>query len=81
MDSGVTVYKNYATAGVYTVQLTVTDNGGATDTSTRSVSIQVASAPDLVVQSISYAPPSPILGQNVTFSVTVANQGFDLRRQ
>ena len=75
MDSGVTVYKNYATAGVYTVQLTVTDNGGATDTSTRSVSIQVASAPDLVVQSISYAPPSPILGQNVTFSVTVANQG------
>lgn len=74
-DSGITAYNNYAAAGVYTVRLTVTDNNGATDTSTQSVSIQAASAPDLVVADIAYSPTTPALGQNVTFSITVRNQG------
>jgi len=65
----------WAAAGVYTVLLTVTDNDGATDTSTQTVSIQVAAAPDLVVPSITYAPTAPTLGQNVTFSITVTNRG------
>lgn len=74
-DSGVTAYNSYAAAGVYTVQLTVTDNDGGTDTTTMPVSVQAASAPDLIVQSITYTPGSPVLGQSITFSITVANQG------
>jgi len=74
-DSGITAYNSYAASGVYTVQLTVTDNGGGTDTTTQIVSVQAATAPDLVVQSITYTPGSPALGQSVTFSITVANQG------
>lgn len=74
-DSGVTAYNSYAVDGTYTVQLTVTDNDGATDITTRSVSVQAATAPDLVVQSINYAPTSPVIGQSVTFSITVMNQG------
>jgi PKD repeat protein len=74
-DSGVTAYNNYTAAGVYTVQLTVTDNDGSTDTTTMPVSVQAASAPDLVVQSITYVPGAPVLGQSVTFSITVVNQG------
>ncbi|MCK5827213.1 PKD domain-containing protein, partial [Candidatus Bipolaricaulota bacterium] len=74
-DSGVTAYNSYAAAGVYTVLLTVTDNDGATDTSTQTVSIQATAASDLVVPSITYVPTAPILGQNVTFSITVTNQG------
>lgn len=57
------------------MQLTVTDNDGATDITTRSVSVQAVTAPDLVIQSISYAPTSPVIGQSVTFSITVTNQG------
>jgi PKD repeat protein len=37
--SGVTVSKSYATAGTYTVTLTVTDNGGLTGTTTGTVTI------------------------------------------
>ncbi len=74
-DSGVTAYNSYAAAGTYTVLLTVTDDDGSTNTTTRSVSVQAPAMPDLVVQSITYSPASPTLGQNVTFSITVRNQG------
>ncbi|TDN90830.1 LamG domain-containing protein [Microbacterium sp. BK668] len=37
--TGVTASKTYAAAGTYTVELTVTDNNGATNTTTRSVTV------------------------------------------
>lgn len=74
-SSGVTAYHTYASPGTYTVVLTVTDDDGATDTAAQGLSVQTASAPDLIVQSITYVPSSPTIGQSVTFSSTIRNQG------
>jgi PKD repeat protein len=43
--TGVTSSRTYAAAGTYTVRLTVTDNGGATGTTTRSVTVSNAVGP------------------------------------
>ncbi len=44
-ESGATASHTYAAAGTYTVRLTVTDNGGATGTTTRSVTVSSAPVP------------------------------------
>ncbi len=43
--TGVTANHTYAAAGTYQVSLTVTDNGGATNTTTQSVTVQAANIP------------------------------------
>lgn len=73
--TGTTTSHAYAAAGTYTAILTVQDNGGATGTTTRQVVVQALTLPDLVIQTFGYAPPSPTVGQSLTFTVVVANQG------
>jgi len=55
----------YGTSGNYTVALTVADNQGLTDTTTRVVS--VGKAP---VASFTYAPAVPYVGDTVTFDAS-----------
>jgi PKD repeat protein len=73
--SGPMVSHSYASAGTYTVQLTVTDNEGATNTAARSVSVVSTARPDLVVSGMTASPTNPTIGQSVAFSITVQNQG------
>ena len=65
----------YSAPGTYTATLTVQDNGGASSSTTRQVIVQIPTAPDLVVQSFTYAPLSPTVGQTLTFTIVVFNQG------
>jgi PKD repeat protein len=59
-------YHPFPVAGTYVVSLTVTDNNGATNTTTRSLIIgQSQQAP---VAAFSYSPLSPIVGQAVLFN-------------
>jgi len=73
--SGVAAQHAYASPGTYTVRLTVTDNGGASNTTTRSVSVQSSGMPDLVVESMVASPTNPSIGKNVTFTLAIRNRG------
>ncbi|BDZ45973.1 hypothetical protein GCM10025866_18820 [Naasia aerilata] len=63
-SSGVTASHTYATAGDYTITLTVTDNGGATGSTTRAVTVSSGTTP----------PPAGTLAAD-TFGRTATN-GF-----
>lgn len=66
--TGLTVTKTYATAGVYTVKLTVTDNTGAIGTDTAIATVAAAAN----VSPIAKAGPdvSGTTGQNISFACT-----------
>ncbi|MEN6368125.1 MAG: PKD domain-containing protein, partial [Thermotogota bacterium] len=48
---------------------------GGQSSDSAPVSVQTLAAPDLTVTALAYAPTNPTLGQQVSFTVTVANQG------
>jgi PKD repeat protein len=73
--SGVTTSHPYASAGTYTAFLTVQDNNASIGTTSRQVVVQAPSSPDLVAQSLTSSPLGPTIGQSITFTVVVANQG------
>ncbi|MDD4903803.1 MAG: PKD domain-containing protein, partial [Candidatus Bipolaricaulis sp.] len=73
--SGVTASHAYAVAGSYTVSLTVRDDDSATNSTTRTVTVQTPLVADLTVASLTYSPSAPALGQSITFTVAVVNQG------
>jgi PKD repeat protein len=79
--TGANASKTFAKAGTYTVRLQVTDDNGATNTVSKSVT--VANSPPVAAFSI--APASPQTGQAVTFTSsssdpdgTIASQAWDL---
>jgi len=74
-NSGVHVQHSFATPGTYTVRLVVTDNDGGTDTATRTVAIQTAPLPDLVVEDFSSSATGPSVGQSIPFTITIVNSG------
>jgi len=73
--SGVSLQHAYASPGTYSVRLTVTDDDGASDTTTQQVSVTEVAKPDLIVGSLSYSPPHPVIGGSVTFAIPITNQG------
>ncbi len=66
--SGPVVYHQFASAGSYSVSLTVTDNDGATGTTSQSVSIGTAQQPPVAV--FTFSPASPLVGQSVSFDAS-----------
>jgi PKD repeat protein len=67
--SGVNTSHAFTSAGSYTVRLTVTDNGGATGTTTQVVSVS-APTNQPPVASFTYSPSSPTPGSSVTFNAS-----------
>ncbi|WP_323675499.1 S8 family serine peptidase [Halorubellus sp. PRR65] len=74
--SGQSTSHTYSAAGDYTVSLTVTDDAGATDTATQTVTVQSAdggnSAP---TASFSVSPTSPTAGDTVSVDASASSDG------
>jgi PKD repeat protein len=73
--SGITTQHTYISAKTYTVRLTVTDNMGASNVAQKAVSVIEAAKPDLLIESVAYSPLSPSVGQSITFTILIRNQG------
>ena len=69
--------KTYATAGTYTVTLTVTDNGGATNT--KSQSVTVGSASNLLSNGVPVTGLSGAAGSALRYTMTVPAGATGLR--
>lgn len=67
-DTGNVVYRQFTTAGMHTVTLTVTDNRGITNSVSQQ--IQVGTSFQLPVAAFTYAPTSPSVGSPVTLDAT-----------
>ncbi|HDC92329.1 MAG TPA: PKD domain-containing protein, partial [Candidatus Acetothermia bacterium] len=62
---------NQVPPGTYTVELRTSDAG----IFTASFTIRAPAKPDLVIESLSYQPPAPGIGDTITFYVKVRNVG------
>ncbi len=69
---GQIVFQQYPTAGTYTVRLRVTDNLGATGTTTQPVTVAAIVINRPPVAQFTYSPASPTAGTAVTFNGTTS---------
>jgi CARDB protein/flagellar hook capping protein FlgD/Big-like domain-containing protein len=58
-------------SGTYSVTFTASN----TQTGSKTTVIQIAEAPDLIVESLTHDPASPTTSDNITFTAVVRNQG------
>jgi len=71
--SGKVVTHAYAAAGTYNVTLTVTDDDGLTNSTWKTVT--VLPIHDIAVTSVTRSPAEVTIGENVTITVVVKNEG------
>ncbi len=69
-STGPVVYHQFAAAGTYTVTLTVTDNGGLTNSVSRTVQVGPTNQPP--VAAFSYTPAAPSVGQSITLNAAAS---------
>ncbi len=65
-SAGAVVYHQYSAAGTYTVVLTVTDNGGLTNSVTHTVQVGTPNQPP--VAAFNYTPAAPVVGQEIVLN-------------
>ncbi len=61
---------SYSSSGTYTVELTVTDNEGATDTTTKNITVQSSEENTVPTADFSYDPTEPTSGETIQFTDT-----------
>ena len=64
-------------SGVYQTDITISAAGAANSPQTVPVTLNISDAakPDLIIETIMWSPQNPSVGDTVTFTVTVKNQG------
>lgn len=70
--SGQVVFHQYPAAGTYTARLLVTDNQGALDQTTRTVTVAPAAVNQPPVAQFTFTPAAPTPGTTVTFNGTMS---------
>ena len=81
-DTGEETDHSFATSGIKTVRLQVTDSGGLTTSTTRSVTVSALNSPP--IPTFVFAPARPNIGQTATFDgggttddEAIPDSGFD----
>jgi PKD repeat protein len=69
--TGSRVTKRYSAAGTYTVTLTVTDNRGATNSASQTITVTSPNQPP--VASFTFSPANPNPGDTVTFDASASS--------